>query len=125
MDRLLYCIWYGPKEKIKFFWRTRITKVAFRLRKGFWPDVTWNLDISAAKWLAPRLKHLKKSTHGYPKGLTEEEWNCHLDTMIATFEWIAAEGYWNTEDAKTLQQRTEEAQRGLELFAKYYMGLWD
>lgn len=132
MDRLLYYLWYGPKEKLRYLWVHRLTKVTFRLRKGFWPDECWNLDLTFAKFILPRLKYFKNKTNGYPSNLTEAEWDRNLDDMITAFAWIASKSYYDAPmkedgsiDHNAYLKLHEDAQRGFELFGQHYMGLWD
>ena len=49
---------------------------------------TWNMDKTLAMIIVPMLIQLKKTTHGYPPDLTEEEWNKILDKMIWSFREI-------------------------------------
>ena len=115
------------------------------------PKETWNLDITFAKYIIPRLKKFKKLNNGYP-GIgemnTPEKWDEALDKMIQAFEyvidwdeyWLGNPRYDYTDimfgDNKELYEsvienkRTEDVRRlvaindGLQLFAKYYMNLW-
>jgi hypothetical protein len=52
--------------------------------------------------------------------------------MTVVFEWIAGRGYYDFPlnndglvDGEALRKLTDDAQHGLELFAKYYMDLRD
>jgi len=83
-DTLIRWIWYAPKEKLSFLWRHRIKKLPVRIRHGFWPSDCWNLDVTFARFMAPRLRYLRDHTHGYPEGMTELEWERHL-TDIAKY----------------------------------------
>lgn len=47
---------------------------------------TWNMDNTLSLIIEPMLKQLKATQHGYPSGLTEQEWNEILDKMIFAFE---------------------------------------
>jgi hypothetical protein len=133
MEHPLYYLWYGPKHKIGFLWRSRIKKLWFRLRRGFWPSECWNLDITFAKFMVPRLEHFRKVTHGYPAGLEgPEEWDKILRRIIWSFNWAAAdtenEGWWAKRYCLDPQHRKRVDKRyeaGMQLFAKYYAGLWD
>ena len=120
MEHPLYYLWYGPINKLKNLWRHRVKRLCFRMRHGFWPNECWNLDVTFAKFILPRLKHYRDYTYAYPYPLTEDEWDECLLRMIETFEWIASPEYYDCD-----QEKTEQAQKDLELFAKYYMGLWD
>lgn len=55
--------------------------------KRGWADCdVWSMDWYLIKTITPMLKHLKNVNHGYPYGITEEEWNNILSEMIAGFE---------------------------------------
>jgi len=103
--------------------------------------------------VVPRLKLLKERNMGYPGGLTNEEWHDILDKMIWSFENhdngpnpIYSEDYdhryevieldnGNTQyrplnktgtiDWSPIEKHNEQVQEGLDLFAKYYLNLWD
>jgi len=106
-----------------------------------------------SKIVVPRLKLLKKRNIGYPGGLTNEKWHDILDKMIWSFENndahirpIYSEDYdhryeaikldsGNTQykplnetgsiDWSPIEKHNERVQEGLDLFAKYYLNLWD
>lgn len=92
---------------------------------------TWNLDITFAKYIIPRLKKFKKLNNGYPgreEMDTPEKWDEALDKMIQAFEYVVNEFDWwkdnpkyNFDEGKRRQTVINE---GLQLFAKYYMNLW-
>lgn len=50
---------------------------------------TWSLDHTLATIIAPGLKQLKSTQHGYPAGMTQEEWDHILDEMIWAFTELA------------------------------------
>lgn len=50
---------------------------------------TWSLDHTLATIIAPGLKQLKATQHGYPVGMTQEEWDHMLDEMIWAFTELA------------------------------------
>lgn len=81
---------------------------------------TWNLDITIAKFVIPRLELFKKVIDCYPKQFDSmEEWYEVLDKMITAFKAISC---------KTGIQRSEEEKliinEGLDLFRKHYNDLW-
>jgi len=114
---------------------------------------TWSMDTTLAHIVVPMLKQLKATTHGYPSGLTEEEWNDNLDAMIFSFESKLM--YWEDQfysgehdthwtklengmtqltkgpndtfevDYEGLRAYQERVSNGFKLFGKYYEGLWD
>ena len=111
----------------------------------------WNLDITIAKFVLPRLKKFKKENIGYPgrKEMdTPEKWDEVLDKMILAFEYVISWDDWWLDDPKYNYIRAEskyddeyvtkirnsylaEDKRrqvaigeGLELFAKWFRDLW-
>lgn len=55
------------------------------------PKETWNLDITLAKHIIPRLKKFKEASITYPgrdEMDTPEKWNEALDKMIQAFKYI-------------------------------------
>lgn len=87
------------------------------------PKETWDLDISLAKYILPRLKAFKKNTTGYPCSLSSmDEWYGILDKMILTFTYITEGFIFESEPYENgLMEKVEE---GLELFRQYYFNLW-
>ena len=82
---------------------------------GFDKSECWNLDITIAKFILPRLKYFKENTISYPQvDIGLDGWHEILDKMIYSFDEIL-------KDDSTDQDKIQE---GLELFAKYYVNLW-
>ncbi len=88
----------NTKLAIKSWWQRRI--------KGYADSECWDLRYSTAKWILPRLRHLKENLRGTPfnqekdfdkntpidsQMLTLEEWRDRLDKMIYAFEFILTE----------------------------------
>lgn len=98
------------------------------------PKETWNLDVTLAKYILPRLKLYKKLTIAYPgcgEADTFEKWEEILDKMIWSFEQVAScyeceewkfdmnDLSWR-EKVNVMNKRTDE---GLMLFAKFFRSL--
>ena len=99
--------------------------LSIKNKTGVSPDETWNLDISIAKFLVPRLKAFKNMTNGYPMNLSEEygknafnEWIKILDQMIYAFKLIENDKMIYSED------QNKKIEKGLDLFRKYFRDLW-
>lgn len=92
-------------------------------KKGFDNSECWNLDITIAKFILPRLKNFQKITIGYPSKLkNEKKWNKILNKMIISFELILNDD----ENVKKYKiENRKKIQKGLKLFAKYFTELWD
>ena len=116
-----------------------------RLSRGFDDRTTWSLDHTIAKFVIPRLEHLKKTTHGYPGtqgASTSEEWGECIDKMIWSFQYTLS-GYdlyddsncvWSCKESREYHVKKREKQNkrdfvrfrtGMRLFAKFYPNLWD
>ena len=90
-------------------------------KHGWDPSETWNLDETIARFILPRLRHLRENTHGYPHDLTEEMWDDIMGKMVKSFELSLLE---HGEDGYE-EFDQEEMQEGLDLFAKHFRNLWD
>ena len=107
----------GLEDTIKH--NKRCKKLQKHYKKHGWdPSETWNLDVTIAHFILPRLKYLRKNTHGYPANLTEKSWDKILKQMIKAFKLITSDDDFTVHSTKKLD-------KGLQLFAKYYRGLWD
>ena len=106
---------------------------------------TWSMDHTLAHVIHPMLVQLKATQHGYPNGLTEQEWDDILDEMIWTFEqkcrdnWeddfygdyiedpkngsMAGSFEWIDHDGMKAHQT--RMTNGFKLFGKYFENLWD
>jgi len=106
-----------------------------RRTRGFDDSEVWNLDCSLARYILPRLKRFKKITHGHPSSLESfEAWKEILDKMILSFQLIKdgskillsdKEEITLEEYIKYEEEREAKIQEGIDLFAKYFRGLWD
>ena len=88
--------------------------------RGFSDRDTWNIDVTTAKFVLPRLKKFKELTNGHPYEITWEEWVEILDKMIYAFETCSSDDDYcgcDVTDGKKIQE-------GFELFGKYYVSLW-
>lgn len=92
------------------------------------PRETWNLDVTIAKYIVPRLKLYKKLNNGYPgrdEMDTPEKWDEALDKMIHAFE-LAAKNYDGIYGAtgedyiENVIETRDVVQEGLQLFAKWF-----
>lgn len=115
-----------------------------RLMKNHCPiDITevWNLEVYTAKYVAPRLKKLKKiikekevapavlADGSEPEGLKPlaspvdecKIWQQMLDDMLFAFEYYADK---YTRDLTATEWDKERVKKGLRLFAEWYDYLW-
>jgi hypothetical protein len=92
-------------RKLKFWWQ--------RKTRGFSNEDLWNLDITIAEFVLPRLKVFR--------GCCSPDMEKHVEDMIAAFKIILSA------DGELLSLSTKDqivVKRGLNKFAKYYRGLW-
>lgn len=103
----------------------RIPKLLKQIKKrGFDDSELWNLDVTIAKFVLPRLKRFKEIITSCP-GTFEgdddiEQWYTILDKIIFSMEKISQDNY--SDPNLDIDKKVEE---GLELFGKYFSALWD
>jgi hypothetical protein len=103
----------------------RIKWVFQRLFRG-WDDRTlWDLDYHIAVFVLPRLKEFKKIPRSYPAMFhSSKEWDDVLNKMLFAFEHIVDDSYFLEKETSEIKEIEEKIQAGLELFGKYFRGLW-
>lgn len=84
----------------------------------------WNLDITIARFILPRLKEFKKNTNSHPSILTFSKWQEILDKMILSFNLISNETMFDIMTEKESEVIEKTIQEGLDLFRQYYFSLW-
>ncbi|AEF80900.1 adenylate kinase [Leadbettera azotonutricia ZAS-9] len=92
----------------------------------------WNMDVHLARIILPKLNSFREQEFdGYPGELGSlEAWLAALDEMIYAMEWKIRDYQGNTTPFKLsfAPDTTEEearAQRGFELFGRYFNWLWN
>lgn len=113
---------YLPRFVRRFLSKPLKREVRFlyqRLTRGWDDGQTFSLDYSLAKIILPRLKRFREITIATPSDMEEKEWKDQLDKMIAAFEFAGSEERW-VADPKEFKKH----QKGINLFAKHFFGLW-
>ena len=100
------------KRWLKFKWQ--------RITRGFSDEKLWNLDVTIAEFILPRLERLIEYQHGYPSEFTEAEWKEVLGRMIKAFKIISSDDFWDMDVEKKCA-----VENGLDFFREYYFALWD
>lgn len=100
----------------KWFGYTRTQKISVKIDK--WD--TWSMDHTLAHIILPMLKQLKATNHGYPSGLSEQEWDEIQDKMIWSFEQKIKDT-----DMDLSSEEHEKMAEGFKLFGLFYQNLWD
>lgn len=118
-------------EIFNWMWFDR-RKQKIKVRIDNWD--TWNLDTTLATVIHPALVEFRKKLNAHPLELTDiEEWKEILDKMIFSFYAICnndkLEDVFYTEsegwDFEGREEHYNKIQEGLDLFGKYFRGLWD
>lgn len=100
----------NARRSVRFFFQ--------RVRRGWDDSETWSLDFSLSQLILPRLKRFKTLRNSMI--ISDPEWDHDMDKMIKAFEFLGDEARWDCYD----NAKWEEAQEGIELFAKNYTRLW-
>lgn len=77
---------------------------------------TYSLCDTLALVILPCLEEFKKHKDSYPMDMSEKEWDEIIDKMIFSFTEI--------KNDMSDYENYEKVQEGLDLFAKWYRGLW-
>lgn len=91
-----------------------------RQERGFDDTELWSLDCTIAAFIAPRLKEFAKQTCGNPVNIASfEDWQEILRQMVVAFDLMADKDriVYTDEEDKLISD-------GLDLFRKYFHGLW-
>lgn len=107
-------------KRNRFYRLKRYFKYLYqRWTRGFDDRELWNLDITIAKYIHPRLTALRLSDSGYPSSLTHTEWVDILGDIETAMYLISNEKHIHgTEDEHV------QIEYGLDLFRKYFLNLW-
>lgn len=105
--------WGLMRRSFRHWWQRRT--------RGWDDSETWNLDVTASRFILPRLRRFKRITRGYPAELTEEGWNAILDDMIYALEVCVRS---NEEVLGADEADWDRVERGLEAMGKWWRALW-
>jgi hypothetical protein len=95
-----------------------------RDERGFDDTETWNLDVTLAKFIVPRLKVFKELNNGYPsKFKAKEEWDKVLDEMIEGFE-LYSDKWKCSSDQNMLNLEEHKRKQAVKLLGEYFYDLW-
>lgn len=107
----------------------------FKKKHGFEMSDCWGLDDNIAHYILPRLFCFKRTIHGHPwidedNCATSEEahklWLKRLESMIIAFYLIITKSEWEISLERELAMANfETIDFGLQIFAKYFLHLWD
>ena len=106
---------YGLSREIPLTDPRQVLWAKQRAERGFDDTELWNLDVTIAEFITPRLKAYAADVQGVPGTLKEEEWQKMLLLMVQAFE------EYNGAD---FQNKTMRGKKGFKLFRKYFSNLW-
>lgn len=105
------------KKSIKKEKQNRKKYAKQRSKRGFDDTELWSLDETIANFVYPRLKRFKKHLNGHPGNLTIEQWEEILNKMTKSFELVLND--------EITEETYDEYTEGMNLFAEYFINLWD
>lgn len=97
-----------------------------RMSRGFDDTELWNLDVTIAAYVLPRLEAFEQQVPCHPMDMTEDEWKEIIGKMIFSMRELVIEQTpspeWN--DNVAMREYNEKVQEGLTLFGTYFQDLW-
>ncbi len=84
------------------------------------PEFDWDLYLSIARFVLPRLKYYRENNKRFPERVSSEEWTRKLGFMITAFELIVAD----CANGPETPEQKQAIEKGLKEFARYFEELW-
>lgn len=91
-----------------------------RKERGFDDSELYNLDVTFAKFMLPRIKAFREMVYGHPSQISLEEWHLILDQIIDGLEFIA-----NLNHFLLPKDKKDKLNKSLDLLGKYFTDLWE
>lgn len=114
---------YWSDFRYPSLWRRTLRHLRQRLTQGWDDSDLWNLDVTIAEFVLPRLQRFREYAAGYPGDLaTQEEWHAMLDDMLYGLRAIVEDNYPSASNYDQIDW--ERVQRGLRLFGERFRNLW-
>jgi len=114
-----YACWWRIDLKIGMFFR-KIKWSCQRAIRGYCDYDLYNFDYTLGNYIAGALSMLRKKTHGYPMGMTEEEWDTILSRISYDFYLAADEDEWFNPYEDEWYKTLESNKNYVEIAKKYY-----
>jgi hypothetical protein len=129
-----YFLWYRIPNEVRNL-HLRAKWASQRVFRGFDDRAYWGLNSYLAKTTIPVLKWMQEKSagihiiDGYEDKTFEEQsiaWNEVLGKMILAFQIMVDEDIdYEIHNPEYYKETEKKVQEGLQLFCKYYRGLWD
>lgn len=95
-----------------------------RITRGFDDSELWNLYITIAKFISPRLKEFIRQTNKTKcvpcTFVSYESWRTVLEKIDEAFEKVA-----NIDEDEWGEEEWNEIEQGIKFFSQYFFNLWD
>jgi hypothetical protein len=91
--------------------------------RGYADCDVWSLDSYLAGWMPAALLKLQMNKLGHPCGMTRRGWDTRLQIMREGFMAVTAIG--DIPQAKEYRRLERVMNKGLKVFQKHYLSLWD
>jgi hypothetical protein len=112
-SRKLYLLYRYIKHCLQWWWR------------GWSDRETWDLTVPLGNHISPRIRRFIEINIATPPDMRPEEWDDILDKIASGFEFFATRDDLELDLSEIeYANRFDEAQKGINLFAKYYNDLW-
>jgi len=107
--------------------KRKIKHILFFIKNGYSIRELWSLDYTLAEYILPRLIQFKENNNmSYPCAFKDsEEWHKVIDEMIWSFDFIVNDRDLECKGGKDIIKSYKKVQKGLNLFGKHFMHLWD
>lgn len=142
VDTLISLGWKIREAKDRVKWRLQ------RVFRGYADIDVWDFDHRLMELVARHVKVLRKTCHGYPSTVKEQEWDQILDDIVFAAEMYTSDVgdvciieteedyercreihekvYTGENDPKwPSREDWQRARRGIELFKQHMFNLWD
>lgn len=127
-DNVTYYLWYHPKSRLRN-WFYEIKYAFQRAVRKYDDRQVFNFDYCFIEETLLKLRALRKTHHGYPTNISNEDWEATLDKMISLLECMQKADTdepddlenWKEWHRKTISLKDEF----FTLFSKHFYDLWD
>lgn len=99
----------------------------FKKKEKIKSEELWNLDVTIAKFILPRIHEFRINTDSYPGNITWEEWQLILYKIEKGFDCYLNEDKFTDKElsiAENAKNQKKIIDEGLELFVEYFGCLW-
>lgn len=96
-----------------------------RGRRGYADRDVWSIDWYLCNWMPQALADLKRTTHGYPVGLSPKRWEAKIDRMINAFRVARKIQNYDYKTREEYQAALKQFRKDFNVFKMHFFSLWD